>query len=214
MIKKQHKQGSSDQNVAATLKAYEKIYNEYTSSNSLLNDDVKRNLDQFIGHLNGKRVLDIGCAGGRETAYLASKGLQATGCDLSPSFIWAAARAYPQCSFFVTDMRNIESDMKYDGIWCNAAFLHIPKTDALSTLKGFLQLLKPKGILYLSVMRGDFEGLRENKQMNWPERHFSEYSQKELDKMASDAGFRKIFDASNDTDWGPVFLHGFYQKAL
>jgi 2-polyprenyl-3-methyl-5-hydroxy-6-metoxy-1,4-benzoquinol methylase len=163
--------------------------------------------------LSGKEILDVGCAGGRETAYLASKGLQATGCDLSPSFIRLASKAYPQCSFFVADMRNIETARKYDGIWCNAAFLHVPKSDAPATLKGFCRLLKPEGVLYLSVMRGDFEGLRENKQMGWPERHFSEYSQKELDQMTTKAGFQKIADTSNDTDWGTVFLHGCYRKA-
>lgn len=204
---------SSNENVAVTLGAYEQIYADYVSSNRLLNDDVKRSLDLFIGYLNGPKVLDVGCAGGRETEYLAGSGLDASGCDISPSFIEVASKAYPNCHFFVADMRHLKSDAQYYGIWCNAAFLHIPKSDALGTLKGFNRLLRAHGVLYLSVMRGNFEGLRENKNMHWPARHFSEYEQAELDHLASEAGFTKIKDSSNETDWGPVFLHGFYRKS-
>lgn len=203
---------SSKDNVEKTLLAYEQIYEQYVSSNRLLNDDVKRSLDLFISYLDGKKVLDVGCAGGRETAYLADNGLLATGCDLSPSFIKVATKAYPNCHFFVADMRELKGAGQYDGIWCNAAFLHIPKSDAHKTLTGFNRLLKSSGVLYLSVMRGDFEGLRENRNMHWPERHFSEYEAPELDKVAADAGFSKIDDSQNQTDWGPVFLHGFYRK--
>jgi 2-polyprenyl-3-methyl-5-hydroxy-6-metoxy-1,4-benzoquinol methylase len=204
--------GSSDSHVAATRKAYEKIYEEYASSNRLLNDDVKRSADAFVDYLSGKDVLDIGCAGGRETAYLASKGLTATGCDLSAAFVKLAKETYPECGFFEADMRSLKGESLYDGIWCNAAFLHVPKQDAGETLAGFYKLLRPNGVLYVSVMRGSFEGMRENKDMNWPERHFSEYTQEELDKKATEAGFSKLADTSNDTDWGPTFLHSFYKK--
>lgn len=158
-------------------------------------------------------MLDIGCAGGRETAYLAEKGLDAKGCDISKSFVELARTAHPTCNFFVADMRQLDEHTKYDGIWCNAAFLHVPKTDALDTLRGFQRVLNENGVLYISVMQGEFEGMRENKKMKWPERHFSEYLQEELDGIAYRAGFRKLSDSSNNTDWGPVFLHSFYIKA-
>jgi 2-polyprenyl-3-methyl-5-hydroxy-6-metoxy-1,4-benzoquinol methylase len=204
---------TTDKNVAATKRSYSKIYQQYVTSNSALRDAVKQSLDSFVPLLSGKNVLDVGCAGGLETEYLHSKGLAVTGCDISEEFVRIAQERCPECNFFATDMRHIKNHSNsYDGIWVNASFLHVPKADAPATLKNFYDMLRPKGILYISVMMGDFDALRENKDMNWPERHFSDYHEDELQGLLEQAGFKILRHKSNPTSWGRTFLHFFCTK--
>jgi len=44
-------------------------------------------LNQLLGNIKGKRILDVGCGTGRISFYLASKGADVTGIDLSGNFI-------------------------------------------------------------------------------------------------------------------------------
>jgi broad specificity phosphatase PhoE/2-polyprenyl-3-methyl-5-hydroxy-6-metoxy-1,4-benzoquinol methylase len=205
-------QAANDQNVGATGHTYDKIAAEYIASNPELRPVVKGTLDKFASMLKGQTVLNVGCAGGLESGYLAGKGLEVSGCDISEEFVKSARQAYPGCTFFVADMRRLPDGQVYDGLWCNAAFLHIPKSDAFGTLKGFAKALKPGGLLYVSVMRGDFDGLRTNQVMHWGNRHFSDYEPEELQDLLQQAGFSPLDSGSKDTDWGPVFLHFFATK--
>ncbi len=46
-------------------------------------------------------VLDVGCGPGTVTAYLAERGIEVAGVDLSPRMIDHARRLHPQCTFTV-----------------------------------------------------------------------------------------------------------------
>lgn len=199
--------------VEQTKNTYSKICQAYARSNTSLNPQVQTMLDKFISLVPGKKVIDIGCAHGRESKYLSDHGLEVTGCDSSPGFIKLAKKNCPKCKFIVSDMRSLPRSLhNFDGAWVNASFLHIPKEAALSTLKGFKRVLKNRGTLYISVMEGNFNSMRENKQMGWPARHFSDYSKVELKHLLSTAGFNVLSKQKNQTSWGPVFLHFFCLK--
>lgn len=202
--------GNADRAVLQTKRAYSQIHQDYAYRNAVPNADVVRMLDRFISLVPGKRVIDIGCAEGRETKYLADRGLHVTGCDLSKEFIAMAKVKCPNTRFFVADMRHLPSDTGiYDGIWASASFLHIPKGDALATLKGFRNILKARGLLYLSVLEGNFDSTRPNIDMHWPERHFSDYTQEELTDLLQRAGFTVISVEKVPRENGNAFLHFF-----
>lgn len=202
--------GNADLAVLQTKKAYSQIHQDYAYRNAMPNADVVRMLDKFISLVPGKDVIDIGCAEGRETKFLADRGLHVTGCDLSEEFIEMAKVKCPSNRFFVTDMRHLPSDTGiYDGIWASASFLHIPKGDALATLKGFRNILKVRGLLYLSVLEGNFDSTRPNIDMHWPERHFSDYTQGELTDMLQRVGFAVISVEKVPRGNGNAFLHFF-----
>lgn len=206
----------SNDAVAKTKDAYSQIYEEYSSNTSTTNAAVHPRIDEFIKYLpnDGRpKVLDLGCASGRETDYLGHLNLDVTGCDISPEFIKLARSIYPDYDFVVADMRQLPFDDKsYDAIWASASFLHIPKADAPRTISEFSRILRPGGVIYLSVMEGNFDGLRENKQMNWPARHFSDYKPAELESLLANAGIEVIHHSSNKTSWGPTFLHYYFRK--
>jgi 2-polyprenyl-3-methyl-5-hydroxy-6-metoxy-1,4-benzoquinol methylase len=202
-----------EDHIKKTKQTYSLIYQDYALRNTVINKYVKAKLDRFITFLAGKDVLDIGCAAGLATNYLYDKGLNATGCDLSEEFIKLAKENYPECSFFVSDMRKIASrDELYDGLWVSASFLHIPKKDAKITLEGFYKILKKSGVMYISVMKGEYDGLRSNPKTNWPERHFSDYSIDEFATLLRETHFSVINYSSKKTSWGPTFLHFIAKK--
>ncbi|MDH3060935.1 methyltransferase domain-containing protein, partial [Gordonia alkanivorans] len=59
---------------------------------------LKAALDAFIDSVAGiGPVLDVGCGPGTVTAYLADRGLDVTGVDLSPRMIENARRLHPSC---------------------------------------------------------------------------------------------------------------------
>src|SRR3990172_7941239 len=122
----------------------------------------------FISFVFGEKVLDGGCATGGESKYLFEHSLDVTGCDISEEFIQLARENCPGCEFVVSDMRMLGKGEKYDGLWVSASFLHVPKSDARATLEGFFELLNPGGVMYVSVMKGDFDGLGPNVALNWP----------------------------------------------
>jgi trans-aconitate methyltransferase len=207
---------NTDDNVATTRQTYNHIHEQYASSNPALHDDVQKSLDRFISYLSGKNVLDVGCASGYESKYLHDHGLNVTGCDISSEFVHAAQERCPDCTFFEADMRHLQDKVTpgtLDGIWANASFLHIPKKDAFPTLQGFHDLLDDNGILYVSVMRGDFDDLRANKDMHWPDRHFSDYQEDELEDILEHVGLNVFSKNANTTSWGPTFLIYFCKKS-
>ena len=202
-----------DEKVVLTKKTYKYIYDQYSDSNKDLKPQVIKYLEIFTKKLNGKKVIDIGCAMGNETDYLAKKGLEVVGYDISKEFINLAKKRYPKYKFTVKDMRSLKlPDNSINGIWASASFLHIPKSFALETLVRFNTMLLRGGLLYVSVMEGDFDDIRENETMQWPGRHFSDYTKTELIYLLTKANFKVVDTYLNNTDWGPTFIHCFSVK--
>ncbi|WP_240431205.1 class I SAM-dependent methyltransferase [Mycobacterium kyogaense] len=53
-------------------------------------------------------VLDVGCGPGTVTAYLAERGIEVSGVDLSPRMIDHARRLHPQCTFTVGSATDLD----------------------------------------------------------------------------------------------------------
>ena len=195
-----------------TIQTYSQIYQAYADRNTL-NENIKPLLNKFIKLLKGKKIIDVGCANGRDSCYFYSQGYNVTGIDLSPEFIKLAEESCPKVKFKLMDMRALKfKPNSFDGMWACASFLHIPKKEALQTLIGFRKVIKTSGVLFLSVMEGDFEGYRKHDQLKWGDRYFSHYKTIELEKLFVDAGFDVIELIKTPTSWGPVFLN-YYCKA-
>jgi SAM-dependent methyltransferase len=196
--------------VDKTKETYHHIFRDYAYRNAQPNTDVKEMLEYFAAHVSGHKILDVGCAEGRETEYLSKKGFEVTGCDISEDFVELARKRCPLSQFFVADMRHLPDDLQmFDGIWACASFLHIPKEDASSTLQGFRRILKNGGLLYVSVLEGDFDGMRTNEKMRWPERHFSDYMEKDLLELMRRSGFTIITLRRKKYSKDTSFLHCF-----
>ncbi len=56
------------------------------------NDDEFPGISEFLGDLNGKRVLELGCGAGRMAVLLAKSGAEVTAFDLSPESVRLAKK--------------------------------------------------------------------------------------------------------------------------
>ncbi len=187
---------------------YDKIAIDYSSKNQ---NKVPAELEKFSGYFHKKaRILDVGCAAGRDTKVLYDKGFNVVGVDFSTELLKIARNKYPDLSFIKADIRKLSfSDESFDGIYANAVFHHLLKRDMIPVLRDFNRILRPGGIIYLSTKTGSgthtgFDVLSSEK------RWFTLIDQNELNRMLCLGGFKKIKlyirkSSSNRIDWNVAF---------
>ena len=107
----------------------------------------------------GKSILDAACGPGKYAEVLLSAGAIVTGFDISPKMVdLAIKRNNGEGSFFVHNLSEpldmLEND-SFDIVLCALALHYIP--DWTSTIKEFCRVLKPGGILVISIEHPFFE---------------------------------------------------------
>ncbi|MDO6634855.1 class I SAM-dependent methyltransferase [Pseudoalteromonas carrageenovora] len=134
-------------------------YNEnaQTFSDSTLNVDMSALYREFLPYVvqNGY-VLDAGCGSARDAAYFKSQGFSVSAFDASPALTKLASN-YLQQPVAVKTFQELECVNKYDGIWCCASLLHVPKAELPQVFLNLQNALKPNGVLYVSFKYGTQE---------------------------------------------------------
>ncbi|WP_370948798.1 class I SAM-dependent methyltransferase [Amycolatopsis sp. cg5] len=101
-------------------------------------------------------VLDVGCGPGTVTGYLAERGVDVTGVDLSPRMIEHARRLYPDCEFRVGSSTDLElAEASYGGLLGWWSLFNLPRDVLPQVLSSFARALKPKGQLMIATHVGD-----------------------------------------------------------
>ena len=104
----------------------------------------------------GGRVADVGCGTGRITAWLADRGLDVFGVDLSPGMLAVARRDYPHLSFSIGDMTDLQiPDRSLAGLVAFYSIIHIPPARLPEVFAGFGRVLAPGGHLLIVFQAGD-----------------------------------------------------------
>jgi len=109
---------------------------------------------RFLGHLQpGQRILDAGCGSGRDTAAFVKAGYQVVATDGSAEMVRLAADHVGRS---VLQMRfdEMEFECEFDGVWCCASLLHVPRDEMASVMARFRRALRPGGVWYLSFKLG------------------------------------------------------------
>ena len=134
------------------------------------------------------KILDVGCGTGREMAWLAAHGVQTCGIDSSIGML-NHARSRTQGDLLAMDMTAMGfRNASFDGVWCCASLLHLPKVEAKRALDEIHRVLKLGGMLVLLVQEGTGEGWEESYVPNSP-RYFARYEADELAKIVGACGF-------------------------
>jgi len=153
-------------------------------------------LIQQIGE-NGSLV-DIGCGTGRDMAWFESQGINITGIDLSMGML-AYARENVRGNLIAMNMRNLGfCDACFDGVWCCASLLHLPKAEAVHALQEIRRILKFGGALLLSIQEGNFEGW-EDGSISGAKRFFARYQDNEMRNILSKSKFAVLKIDSSHT---------------
>lgn len=139
---------------------------------------------EFEKHLpTNARILDAGCGSGRDSKHFLSKGYSVDAFDASNE-LTALSSKYTGINVKCMKFEHLDYTEEYDGIWCSASLLHIPKANIPDILYNFWTALKPHGFCYLSFKNGESERVAE-------ERFFNDYTPEMLrSEIESNSKFR------------------------
>ena len=105
----------------------------------------------LAGDVDGKDVLDVGCAGGHLARQLTERGARVTGIDLSPTLIGLARKRCPQAEFHRADLAKPLDlpDDRFDLVTASLVLHYL--RDWGPPLAELRRVLKPGGLLVMSV---------------------------------------------------------------
>lgn len=157
-------------------------------------EEMHAQLEKFVALLPGAIVFDVGCGPGMDTAVLRHHHhLQAIGLDYSHEMMLAGREGLGhQGPFVQADMRRLPMGGRVDGLWVCASLLHLAREDVLPTLHEFHRVLRPGGILYLSVKLGDGAAWVMNPYDQTHPRFFTYWQPELLDALLETAAFHII----------------------
>lgn len=135
-----------------------KFYNDNAEDffYNTVNADMSATYNIFEDNLlekNGE-ILDLGCGSGRDAKHFLDSGFSVTALDLSPILAEKASKFIGQ-DVIVADMKDLNFQNKFIGIWACASLLHLSEDEILETLKKCHKALKKDGVLYASFKYGE-----------------------------------------------------------
>ncbi len=134
---------------------YEKYWTRDSdvSDHDVTTPERKRRLLQTLNKYckPGETVLDLGCGGGKFTAWMAEAGFEVQGMDISKKAVDMAQRSFPDGNFKILnpDGSIPAEDQSFGAVWCSEVIEHIVEVDDF--LKEIRRVMKPGGILILTT---------------------------------------------------------------
>ena len=114
-------------------------------------------LDRVVAHAAGQPVVEVGSGPGHVTAYLADRGAEAMGVDLSPAMVSEARRRFPGRSFEVGDLRRLTRPATSSG-WAAVlgwySLIHLAASELPDAVAALVRPLAPGGWLVLGLHAG------------------------------------------------------------
>lgn len=138
------------------------------------------------------RILDAGCGPGRDSQWFQQRGFHVVGVDLSMGMLAEARRRVPGVQFALADLRHLGFPAgTFDGIWCSASLLHLPRADVPSVLD-FCHRLLGDGWLWLSLKAGEGDEVTDRVYGRGLLRRFTYFSAVEVESLLRRTGFEII----------------------
>jgi uncharacterized protein len=114
-------------------------------------------LDRVVAGAAGQPVVEVGSGPGHVTAYLADRGAEAMGIDLSPAMVSEARRRFPDRSFEVGDLRRLTRPATSSG-WAAVlgwySLIHLAASELADAVAALVRPLAPGGWLVLGLHAG------------------------------------------------------------
>lgn len=105
-------------------------------------------------------VADVGCGPGRVAAFLASRGLDVRGVDVSPAMLAVARAAHPEIPFEHGELTALPyADGSLAAVVCWYSIIHTPPGDLREAFVELERVLAGDGRLLMAFQAGDGEGV-------------------------------------------------------
>jgi len=178
-----------------TIDWYDKNAEQY--SKAIQNLSSPEQIDEFTKLLSkNAKVLDAGCAAGRDSKLLADEGLNVIGIDLSPQLIKIAKEKFSKIEFLKGNFLKLPFPEKsFDGIWAHASLLHFDSlTEVKKALGEFFRVLKPRGIIHVLVKAktGREKFVVVSDKVSKHKRFFQFFTKDEVQSLLEQTGFEII----------------------
>lgn len=124
--------------------------------NNTVNADMSATYSLFeenLSNIDGE-ILDLGCGSGRDAKHFIDKGYKVTALDLSPVLAKKASKYIGQ-QVIIGDMKDLDYNDRFIGIWACASLLHLTEDEVFETIKRCHKALKKDGVLYASFKYGE-----------------------------------------------------------
>jgi SAM-dependent methyltransferase len=188
--------------------SYDRIAAEFAVTNAVIPPAVLSSVQEFLTRIEPAcRILDVGCGHGRESALFASLDYRVVAFDLSRNMLCETGKVLGQPRV-QGDMTRLPFHMhSFDALWCNAAFLHIPKALAHTCLTDFRRALCPEGVLFLALQAGSGEVWEPQSYGVEAPRFFARYCLGEAAQLIEAAGFQIVTQSENRQGPRAYWLH-------
>lgn len=188
-----------------TIAWYEANAKQYASIvSNLSNQELLEKFFLAVGR--NKKVLDAGCAAGRDTQILSELGLEVTGLDLSKSLLQLARDSHPGLNFVQGNFLDLPfANESFAGIWAQASLLHLETIEeVIKALEEFNRVLEKNGILHVYVKQqlGQAKTAVVADNVSSHERFFRWFNKSEIELLMAKTGFEILQIQDNLPDIG------------
>jgi len=183
--------------------SYDGLAPRYADTNAAMPAAVEAAAEKFVKLLRpGGKVLDLGCGHGRDAASLAARGVVVTAVDLSAGMLVQAVERFDG-PVSQGDMRRLPvRSAAFDGVWSNAAMLHLAKRDLRGTLTEVHRVLKDRGVAFVSFQVGEGEAWEPVSYGVSLRRFFARYSVGEFARGVESVGLSVL--GMEESEGGPL----------
>ena len=140
---------------------YDRVAERYLATKDERDPLVLSALEEVARELSpGAPVLDLGCgAGVPATRWLARRGFDVTGVDLSEGQLDLARRLAPGATFLKADMTELDFDAgTFDAVVAFHSIIHVPREEHPALLAKVQHWLRPGGLFLATLTLTDFVG--------------------------------------------------------
>ena len=164
-----------------TRKAYNQYPNEFAAKFKTYaeTDTFTELADMFLKSIHSHHLLDLGCGPGIHASYFMQKGLKVYAVDFSENMLRLCKEK--SVNLAMMDIEHIGfKKNSFDGVWAHTSLVHIRKSRLDGVINTLSDILKPQGLLYLSLKEGNGESYKADERYPGVERYWAYYTDEEV----------------------------------
>jgi SAM-dependent methyltransferase len=170
-----------------TVKTYDMHAADWSASHSSTGF-WQEELEDFRKFLPSGRILEIGAGGGRDAKELIAAGYDYRGSDISVGLLEEARKNNPGAVFDQVSVYDLNYDRPFDGFWCSAVLLHIPRDKLPKALAAIHRNMRLGAVGFMSVKEGTGERMEDE----GGRRYFTYWSDKDFSERLARNGFEVL----------------------